>query len=505
MSSKIFPHFNTRVGSQTFDPKYYFTEEGPLVETAKGLYEMGADVIKFSLSPKLYNLPINPSLKSFKDIACSYPDFRTVLDMPFKYFMIWVINEANGRESALDIFLNEEKEHKIYSEIYNLTSYLLTTYNDSGKVFLIGNWESDWVLLDDYDASKEVDDSRIEGMIRNLTIRQKAVEDARRKILHKNVWVGHYAEVNRPLDAKDRQLKRMTNCVLPNVILDMVSYSSYDSLWPNRTTEALSYIEENSRFTAYFDELFKKKVFIGEYDGYWDFVQYGYCPTEKQAENALSVISSGIAWGAPFILYWEFYSNGLDNMREGEGFWLVDRDNQKQPVYYLHKEILAKINVFKNLYRYWLERNPEEDELNRAIGKLYKNPISVMVKELLNSDIFRWEISDEKYVSKIICALFEAESEVEDKVFKYTEQCKKGISRFQILLKILDSSEFCKIISESDFKKYLHLDKLVSEREMIRSELWIYYLDRKEFLLKELSIRQVSEKKSSLVNRKYLF
>jgi hypothetical protein len=29
-------------------------------------------------------------------------------------------------------------------QVYSLTRYLLTTYNNSGRTFFLGNWEGDW-------------------------------------------------------------------------------------------------------------------------------------------------------------------------------------------------------------------------------------------------------------------------------------------------------------------------------------------------------------------------
>lgn len=44
--------FNYAVGTQTFGPRYQFTKEPWLVETAKRILEMGSNTIKFSMSKK---------------------------------------------------------------------------------------------------------------------------------------------------------------------------------------------------------------------------------------------------------------------------------------------------------------------------------------------------------------------------------------------------------------------------------------------------------------------
>ena len=401
-----FSHFNTRLGSQIIGPRYYFTAEGALVEAARGLLEMGSDVIKLNLANGYLGMPGDPSLRTAATLAGQHPHFRAVLDMPFRYFMLWVHPHARGMEAPLQ--WNAQEEAEIYTEMYALAAHLLTTYDGSGKVFLLGQWEADWVLIGAFEPEREVDAGRAAAMTHYLQIRQQAVEDARRTVPHAKVWVGHYAEVNRPLDAKERGLRRMTNAVLPHVMLDMVSYSAYDALWPNRITEALDYIEAQARFTPYLDGIFDKKVFIGEYDAYRDYHRQGYFTPEQQVENTLAVITSGLAWGTPFILFWEYYNNEHERLIHGGGFWLVDDQGVKQPVYYLHRDLLAKINAFKSLYRFWYGRNPTERELNDWAGYLHALPLSTMTARLLDAAAFASEVNAESFARQIAVALYGA-------------------------------------------------------------------------------------------------
>ena len=66
-------------------------------------------------------------------------------------------------------------------------------------------------------------------MIAWVNNRQKAVDDAKRDTLHREVQVYYYVEVNRVVDAMQGKT-RLTNDVLPKTDVDFVSYSSYDSL-----------------------------------------------------------------------------------------------------------------------------------------------------------------------------------------------------------------------------------------------------------------------------------
>lgn len=499
-----FEHFNTRLGTQTIGPRYHFTDEGALIESAKGIMEMGSDILKISLSVGAYHINTTKDY-SLEELVANEPNFRFVMDMPFKYYMMWAQPKYTDESGVFDFHLDEQAERKLYEEFYNLTKHLLTTYSGTGKVFLIGHWEGDWILLKGYDYTKEAENDIIQGMIRNLSIRQKAIEDARNSIAHENVWVGHYAEVNRPLDAKLKGMKRMTNKVLPRVTLDIISYSCYDALWPNRLTEALDYIEKNARFTDYFDGIFEKKVFIGEYDGYRDYHQHGYFSPEMQVENALTVIASAISWGTPFVLYWEYYNNEHERLIHGGGFWLIDEQNEKQLIYFAHRNILAKINFWKNVYRFWLCRNPKESELNDLIGKLHEKRADLIIKEFLESEVFRFEISAQQYFEKLFGYLFRDTGNKYEKIQKWLSRVEANKSRYEILTELFDSNEFKNEINDEDFIKAMGLEKITFDINIKRSELWIYKLNRKNIMLEELKLRKESEVDFNKLARRYLF
>jgi hypothetical protein len=499
-----FEHFNTRIGTQTIGPRYHFTDEGALIESAKGIMEMGSDILKISLSTDAYHINTTKDY-SLAELVTNEQNFRYVMEMPFKYYIMWAQPKYTEEAGVFDFHLNEETERRLYDEFYKLTKHLLITYSGTGKVFLLGNWEGDWILLKGYDYTEDPENDIIQGMIRNLSIRQKAIEDARGNIAHENVWVGHYVEVNRPLDAKLNGMKRMTNKVLPYVKLDIVSYSCYDALWPNRLTEALDYIERNARFTDYFDGIFEKKVFVGEYDGYRDYHQHGYFSPEMQVENASTVIASSISWGAPFVLYWEYYNNEHERLIHGGGFWLVDEQNEKQPVYLAHRDILSKINFLKNVYRFWLFRNPKESELNDLIGKIHNKPAALLLKEFLESEVFRSEISVEEFVEKVVGCLFRSTGNMDERMHIWHSRLKISNSRYEILTELFDSNEFNSEIKDEDFIKVMGLEKITFNRNIKRSELWIYKLNRKKFILEELELRKKSGIDLNKLASRYLF
>lgn len=337
---------NTFVGTQCISGRYRFGEDCPLVEAARAAYEMGSNILKFSMTEQ--GISEKACGMTLAQMAERYEPFRTVLDMPFEYYCIWAQPAIDWHRMPTD-----ETERYVYTSLYDLTAHLLRTYNGSGKTFLLGNWEGDWLLLGGFTPEKDGDPEVARSMLEFFRIRQKAIEDARAAVPHENVRVGGYIEVNRVLDAKDKDMCRLTNRVLPHVAVDLVSYSSYDSLMPFRVTEALDYIESRAVFTDYFTGVFDRKVFVGEYDGYFDYHVMGPSTPEMQKYQTNLVISAALAWGSPFVLFWEMYNNEYERLREGDGFWLIDENNVKQPTYYLHRDYLVKLTAARCAYAHF--------------------------------------------------------------------------------------------------------------------------------------------------------
>ncbi len=356
--------FNYVIGTQTVGAKYKFTNETNLVETAKAIREMGSNLLKFSMSPRYwwenYDIPKNEKITSLKQLA-QEKSMKKVLDMDFKYYQIWAYEfshytpEPSGQkkdENQIKFIggMNDEYAEASYHEIYDLASYLLKKYSGSGKVFMLGNWEGDWHLRWDYDRKKAADPKTIEGMIRWLQVRQKAVEDAKRNVKHKNVEMYFYVEVNLSdlaLAGKDCVI----NSVLPNVNPDYVSFSSYTATNPPKTeaemdkmlTEHLNYIESKMQPKP---QIKGKRLFIGEYGwpeiGYQSVDDAITMPAEEVNKRAKWVIKTAMKWGSPYILWWEMYNNELTKEGKNRGYWLTNDKGEKTQLYFTHQNFYAE-------------------------------------------------------------------------------------------------------------------------------------------------------------------
>jgi len=275
--------------------------------------------------------------------------------MPFAHYLMWVspLGAPQGATFA------PERLDAEYREIHDLTKYLLTTFNGSGKSFYLGNWEGDW-LLTHTDPKYTPTDAEVANMINWAKTRQRAVDDARRDTPHAGVSVHYYVEVNRVFDAMDGKV-RVTNKVLPHTNPDFVSYSSYDAkhgdIEANLVT-AMDYIEKQ---LAPKPGIHGKRVFIGEYG----------MPTlgnSAQAQDRLArqVMRAGLRWGCPFVLYWEMYNNEVTKDGKQRGFWLIDDQGVKQPVYHTHRTFYQQARPWVAAFKTRNGREPTRDEFARA-------------------------------------------------------------------------------------------------------------------------------------------
>jgi len=334
--------FNYVIGTETFGPTYQFTKEEPLLETARAIRELGSNVIKFGLhagfgglnkeNGKMGNVhEPDPKIHSLTELARDEPTYHQVLDMPFTNFILWAhtfSNDANWRDG-----FRQAKEKTEYREMYDLTRYLLTNYNGTGKTFYLGHWEGDGWLRHSVKPQDDVlvTPEKVQGMIDWLNTRQRAVDDAKRDTPHHNVQVWHYTEVNHVKLAMDGR-KAVVNEVLPHTHVDFVSYSSYDTAGdPELLKKALTFIESKLPPKPDYSG---KRVFIGEFG----FPAIRYKPAEQDLKSR-HVLQAALEWGCPFALYWEMYNNEIDK-RGQLGFWMIDDKGVKQPIY----------NTYHNFY-----------------------------------------------------------------------------------------------------------------------------------------------------------
>jgi len=318
------------------------TTQDFLSQGADEISALGSETIKLWFAQPDEKYPFNStwpsSFSSLVDMA-QHPYYETVFNGPFKHYIL--VTYSLGRSGHYWVYgISETEKADEQQQFYELAGHLLTTYAGTGKTFVIQHWEGDWAIRGSYDAGIDPTQTAIDGMIEWLNARQAGIDQARAEFGQDDVYVYHAAEVNLVAQSMNDGRPGVVNSVLPYTNLDLVSYSAYDTeSSPTGFGEALDYIAMNMPDSAAFGN---KNVYIGEYG-----LPENDSGLEAVQNTVQNVVETALAWGCPYIVYWEVYCNeylrlpvvSSDDVR---GFWLVKPDGTKSWVWhYLHDLIVT--------------------------------------------------------------------------------------------------------------------------------------------------------------------
>jgi hypothetical protein len=336
LGGKIPRDITRRLGATHYDGHYHLTNKPFLVEGAEKLHELGMGVAKFwlredDLPGYEYNSRLKEALNSGRLVdVLKHEEYRAALSLPFTTVMLEVFPLVGSKQSFFEAdsdFADEEEQ------FHEVAAYLLKTYADRDLTFILQNWEGDWMLRRAEGGSwgqvpaGEVR-RRCDAFVRWLTARQRGVERARKEAGRTRCRVCHAAEVNRVWDGT-KGLVTLTTHVLPQVTLDLVSWSCYDgmssavSMW-----QGVELIRQHMRPSPLFG---KNAVYIGE---------IGKTENDSTAAEITEwwdrAMGVAFAMNIPWIVHWELYCNEPRNgsksdrhprkAEEMRGFWLVKPD-----------------------------------------------------------------------------------------------------------------------------------------------------------------------------------
>jgi len=327
-----------RIGITHHAGKYHFSDEDFLNEGCRVIEELGTRTIKLWLSDPKESYPFNsewPDVSSMGEIAQT-PYFREALSRPFD--VIYLETFAVGTKwPRFREGVDNEQAALIEKQFYDLTKHLLTEYRDTGKTFVLQNWEGDWALRPSMDGSIEPTPVAIQGMIDWLNTRQAGVDRARKEIGHHGVRVYHAAEMNL---VEQSMLGRpgVVNKVLPHTRVDLASYSSYETRGkPRAFRAALEFMQMNLPPSTI---LKGNRVAVGE---------FGVPENEMGLSNVKwmlpETVEIALAYGAPHLLYWELYGNEairepVDGNDDVRGYWLIKQDGTKAWAWHYFHDLL---------------------------------------------------------------------------------------------------------------------------------------------------------------------
>ena len=339
-------------GVAHIDGKYYLTTQDFLDEGADQILATGSKVIKLHLAPKRYrwNSDWPKGSASLAQLAQT-PYFRSVFSKPFNTYVLTAYSLGRP-DHYWTAGITDEQAADETRQFYELSKYLLTAYQGTGKTFVLQHWEGDWALrsgaVKPFDASYCPSPTAITGMIRWLNARQAGIIKARKEVGRTDVHVYGATEANRLEDSMAGK-PGVANSVLPYTTVDLASYSSYTFLdTPEHLAQAVDYLAAHLPATAVFGQN-PHSIYLGEF-GYPENGQDGLAGVNRRIDNAVEVVQRK---GLPWALFWEIYCNeplsktpslplnGKENDKQLRGYWMVKPDGTPGMAWHRYRRLFA--------------------------------------------------------------------------------------------------------------------------------------------------------------------
>ncbi len=345
------------VGAANYYGKYNFTQLPYLIEGAEmTAKDLGSSVYRFAMGPaykEIYQFNHNWSdVTSLKELAQT-SDYSKVFSNPDLKTFIISTEEFNTCEYYKVATENKDYNYfhqqyiNVTNEFYDLAKYLLQTYRNEDKTFILSTVDGDEVFQKLY-AQCTIGDGRtqkqalVETYYRYLNARQDGINKAVAEVSSSKAKVYGCVEVN--YISSDiygvSSDARLVDLVLPYTYSDLYSFDdAYTVLGYKDLTNELNYLlskipNPNKDFQG------KKNIILGG-------VSYAAnIEGESGQLNAVaSTIIQAIEWGVQHVVYDSYCcSTRTDTSLEDrptngnmEGCWLICPDGSYAPIFWYLK------------------------------------------------------------------------------------------------------------------------------------------------------------------------
>lgn len=353
-----------RAGATHVSPKYRLDQSRDILnEGAHVLEKLGTRVFKGWLDQPDIDYPFAewPNFDSLVEVV-EHPHFAELFERGFDTYVFntMALTDAK-RQGGGGYFYHEFTDQQAAAEteaFYELTKYLLETYNGTGMEIVFQNWEGDWIAVAGAGNEGPPDADVLDRMKQWFNARQRGIDRARREV-ESDVAILGACEINRVREPIETDENWIVNTILSDLDVDLVSYSAWDLCRyiksnPRVTDEmrdeihnTLDYIAENappeSTYAVQALGADTPQVYLGEYGS-----PLNGSGIDSSMRAIRAVDTEARAWGVPYTLFWETYDNevvidgeevivdpNIESILEQEFPSGVTRDNLRG--YYLHR------------------------------------------------------------------------------------------------------------------------------------------------------------------------
>jgi hypothetical protein len=325
---------------------YRLTDEPFLLEGAKFIENMGSEniFVYLSFSYDIYYPATDfglPAPATLTALAQTTP-YRQLFEMPFKTFVITAFPFADMGWTPDVSSFTVTRSANVTGEMYQLTKYLMQTYQGSGKTFIFKNWEGDWWMNHSPYPNCIPKEENIQRMTDWLNARHQGIVQARQELSSvTGVTVLDAAEFV-ALDNARQDLPCMLNTVVPNVQCDYIAYSSWRTIGSPATSELRRKILDDIAFIRGYPNVGARPLMITEYG----FREKKFTdPGERTDIAARAFLEAGIAKA----FYWEIIDNECEHNQPdppgaSSGLELLRQDGTRTPAWAALRNLLAPQN-----------------------------------------------------------------------------------------------------------------------------------------------------------------
>ncbi len=340
-------------GQYNFTAQPYLTEGANIIRN-----DIGSRVIKLFLGSDIADqYSFNENWGAYESLAelVQEDEIEDVFNMDFSTIVL-VTYEMQRLQWNIRTSVSSSELARVEKEFYDLTKELITSYNGTGKTFVLQNWEGDNELkeaLEKIADNSEHERTVINNYIAYNNARQAGISSARSELFA----TGNYAKITvygaleiNYISYAGATEKKLVDYVVPYSDADLFSFSDWSTVNSALAADLdyfLKQINKNANRQGA-NAATMNNIYLGEYGRKEHIVS-----EEEQFSYALTTAKIAVNKGVRFVCYWTLMcnersdaSNARPANKDMEGFWLIKPDGDFTKTFWFFKGLFENKNFF---------------------------------------------------------------------------------------------------------------------------------------------------------------